>query len=1091
MKPEKNKNDRIPVLRKIFFPSLLFLGVFFCFGMAGNVSATRYYVSPTGSDANDGLSPETAWESTAKINQFSFTDGDIISLKSGGEWYRRIIFPSAGTTGITINSYDTGAKPMISAMWPATPTYKILWEDYGGLESYVGTANDGITDNWAGLTLNEGGTTGDGYLDAVTGDCYKSICMKMSRGTGSAVLMYQPNLMGNRTYTISWRSKSDEINPARLYAYIRNTTTGNYLQDDGTWSGSQTNLAALKTEITQTSWELKTLTFATENYSGANAFLIYIYNADSNKVVYLDEVELSTSWTTYSDDTYMINVATQPKIIWVDGEKSTEGTDKDFLNDHEWVWESGNLYYSDKTGSPATSGISVEVNNSDSAIKVLSKNYITLDGIHARGSNDATTGAIFYDGSAGGIVRNCTVDRSWGRGINVVNGSNDALIENNTITNNGHGVYPTGGDYGIFVYNSSGAIVRKNYVNNNYCGISINSTTNAEVYYNLVSDSFVNGIEIYRGTGPHAIYNNTSVRSVGGDATAGHNIVTQGTPQPTNVTIQNNALFCNNASEGTNRNTIALLSDNYDTLAVDYNIYYAGGTCHKNFIAGTEYDTLSEWQEGLMSHNVAGMDINGNFANPLFHSSINGNFNLVESSPAIDAGTDVGLTTDYAGNPIYGLPDIGAYEYQPPYTMGTDEIDIGSGARIYGDGKFRDVDTTSGLGADLSVVPSSGSFETYTSTQTRPAWLDISSITWAANSKEWTESNSVSGLTDTLHTVGDCTAGAYYEVAVDGDASSITGDNCTNGTCLADSNGKVTFTYTGSYSAHTFTVTPRAGEIVADLSNAQLKINRSNKTQNLRDNKKIWYDGEKAKLKGENSTVAGGTVKIYKEGEYWASVNVNGKGEWSKSINLTKNKTYNLELRFYDQFGTLRDTKEYDFKVDTEKPVFNDPLPEFQNINRNDKISFTAEDERSGMDCYKVKLLNDQGRIEKKWRKQNEDYYKIPGNVENGTYTFIARAYDKAGNYAEEKAIINVGNILNTTLATTAATSESPSGSDSNNPAVSSEALEVPKEEAQRKDTDLKPEDDMQTQEQETDNNQNQDSLNSSESVWWKPWTWF
>jgi hypothetical protein len=39
-------------------------------------------------------------------------------------------------------------------------------------------------------------------------------------------------------------------------------------------------------------------------------------------------------------------------------------------------------------------------------------------------------------------------------------------------------------------------------------------------------------------------------------------------------------------------------------------------------------------------------------------------FRLSPGSPAINAGTPVGLTSDYAGNAIRGLPDIGAYEYQ-------------------------------------------------------------------------------------------------------------------------------------------------------------------------------------------------------------------------------------------------------------------------------------------------------------------------------------------------------------------------------------------------------------------------------------------
>jgi len=39
-------------------------------------------------------------------------------------------------------------------------------------------------------------------------------------------------------------------------------------------------------------------------------------------------------------------------------------------------------------------------------------------------------------------------------------------------------------------------------------------------------------------------------------------------------------------------------------------------------------------------------------------------FRLRADSPAINAGVDVGLASDYLGNAIRGLPDIGAYEYQ-------------------------------------------------------------------------------------------------------------------------------------------------------------------------------------------------------------------------------------------------------------------------------------------------------------------------------------------------------------------------------------------------------------------------------------------
>jgi hypothetical protein len=45
-----------------------------------------------------------------------------------------------------------------------------------------------------------------------------------------------------------------------------------------------------------------------------------------------------------------------------------------------------------------------------------------------------------------------------------------------------------------------------------------------------------------------------------------------------------------------------------------------------------------------------------------------GDYHLRAGSPAINAGVDVGLTTDADGKPISGKPDIGAYEYQPTAT---------------------------------------------------------------------------------------------------------------------------------------------------------------------------------------------------------------------------------------------------------------------------------------------------------------------------------------------------------------------------------------------------------------------------------------
>ena len=175
-----------------------------------------------------------------------------------------------------------------------------------------------------------------------------------------------------------------------------------------------------------------------------------------------------------------------------------------------------------------------------------------------------------------------------------------------------------------------------------------------------------------------------------------------------------------------------------------------------------------------------------------------GDFHILAGGYGIDAGTSTSLTTDLAGNPIYGLPDIGAYEYQPPYDMGTNEPDTTADVRVYGDGKFRNVETTGGTTADLSILPASDE---------KTEYLDVEITTWEKSgdySKEWTESSTtITG--NVVHTIGDLQANRQYTLTIDdATATDITGTDCVNSICTADSNGEIEFTYTGGYSDHTF-----------------------------------------------------------------------------------------------------------------------------------------------------------------------------------------------------------------------------------------------------------------------------------------------
>lgn len=128
------------------------------------------------------------------------------------------------------------------------------------------------------------------------------------------------------------------------------------------------------------------------------------------------------------------------------------------------------------------------------------------------------------------------------------------------------------------------------------------------------------------------------------------------------------------------RNNIFIYCNNYyidlhttatdSVFDFDHNIYYPA-TGEAFFDAG-EYangkytKSYSEWQ--ALSKPGSTFDPNSLIVDPYFTNdsgafSIPSDFTLKPSSPAINAGISVGLSTDFAGNLIVDTPDIGAFEF--------------------------------------------------------------------------------------------------------------------------------------------------------------------------------------------------------------------------------------------------------------------------------------------------------------------------------------------------------------------------------------------------------------------------------------------
>ncbi|MEK6479630.1 hypothetical protein WJR50_18945 [Catalinimonas sp. 4WD22] len=139
-------------------------------------TGTIYYISETGNDANNGLSPGTAKRNYSAVQNL-LQAGDYALFRRGDSWTgTRILFNRSGNANqyITIGSYGTGAKPVISGIggqsvveftrsYNAVADLEIIHSGGKGAVHYVGSERC-ITSNCT-ITRN-GGIGGLGILFA-------------------------------------------------------------------------------------------------------------------------------------------------------------------------------------------------------------------------------------------------------------------------------------------------------------------------------------------------------------------------------------------------------------------------------------------------------------------------------------------------------------------------------------------------------------------------------------------------------------------------------------------------------------------------------------------------------------------------------------------------------------------------------------------------------------------------------------------------------------------------------------------------------------------------------------------------------------
>jgi hypothetical protein len=101
---------------------ILSAGLLLATATAGLGSQPRaFYVDAArGDDAQDGLKPETAWRSLARVNRAPLSPGDRVLFRRGQAWRGQLV-PQSGHAGaaITYAAYGEGDKPVLLGSVPA------------------------------------------------------------------------------------------------------------------------------------------------------------------------------------------------------------------------------------------------------------------------------------------------------------------------------------------------------------------------------------------------------------------------------------------------------------------------------------------------------------------------------------------------------------------------------------------------------------------------------------------------------------------------------------------------------------------------------------------------------------------------------------------------------------------------------------------------------------------------------------------------------------------------------------------------------------------------------------------------------------
>jgi len=593
---------------------------------SGTVKAqggAAYYVDATGgNDANSGTSPSQAWQTIQKVNQATFAPGDSILFKRGEVWRGTgLVVSSSGVSGapITYGDYGSGALPKITVASLAT---NWAGPDANGEYTLANITNGNIVLMEDGKRL-----TGNTSMSKLPGPLPGSLTPgTWAWNSGAATVYYKPTSGTPADHTVEITvgaaARSGSTN-GKSYINIQNIEFyGGFAETLFVGFGGDS--------VTVSNCIIHSGYRGLEAYRTQNVQLLNneIYDINYKGIGIMDGSTNGRAAYNYVHDIGKLDTDDgDMEGILVGGGFTQQRPSYDIV-EYNTITNIGRDWYKGKNGTKS--------------LGTMSAPGITVDA-----SNHVT-------------VRYNKIHDVWRDGISLGASSADAMYTQ---------------VYGNLIYR----IGKMSSVNWTNSGIELtvrwNKLDHTQIYNNTIAFGNFFADTIYKQAAINVRVFGPDTQPITFKNSQGQTVTLQPVGSLDDMMIKNNIIAFNQGDYMLNM-TIdkgAVLSN----FVSDYNDMYRNdggnavfwnqnGTTNiydSNHIIGSTAGYYS-YDKGQDTHSLA--------VDPLFANAAADDYHLLASSsvlsPAIDAGTDVGLTQDLDGNPVpFGTaPDIGAYEYAGP-----------------------------------------------------------------------------------------------------------------------------------------------------------------------------------------------------------------------------------------------------------------------------------------------------------------------------------------------------------------------------------------------------------------------------------------